>query len=46
MTSLEMHSFLLAKMGGLKPDFEMHPLYKAMLMECCENVVTEDNNEK
>jgi len=30
----------------MKPDFKMGPLHKAMLMECCENIMQPHNTEK
>lgn len=45
MTAEELHEEILIKMADLKPDFKMHPLHKAMLMECCENVLQPHNTE-
>jgi hypothetical protein len=46
MTAQELHTEILVKMAELKPDFKMGPLHKAMLMECCENVMQPHNTEK
>jgi hypothetical protein len=37
LTSTELHALLLSKMKQLKPEFKFHPLFKAILMEACEN---------
>ena len=46
MTAEILHAEILQKMGELKPDFKMGPLHKAMLMECCENIMQLHNTEK
>lgn len=46
MTAEILHAEILQKMGNLKPDFKMHSLHKAMLMECCEKVMQPHNTEK
>lgn len=46
MTAQELHKKILTKLTELQPDFKMGPLHKAMLMECCENIMQPHNTEK
>jgi hypothetical protein len=46
MTPQEMHVIILNELRELKPDFEMHKLHKAILIECCENALQPHNSEK
>ena len=46
MTAEILHAEILQKMSELKPDLKLHALHKAMLMECCENVMQPHNTEK
>ena len=46
MTARELHIGILNQMAELNPDFKMGALHKAMLMECCENIMQPHNTEK
>jgi hypothetical protein len=42
MEPVDLHELILAKMKELRPDVPLHPLYKAILMESCENTALLD----
>ena len=42
MTPTELHEMILDKMNELRPNVTLHPLYKAILLESCENTTLLD----
>lgn len=42
MTATTLHEIILAKMKQIKPEVSLHPLYKAILLENCENTALLD----
>lgn len=46
ITAISLYDEIDLRMKELKPDLAFDDLHKAMLMECCETIITPENIEK